>query len=336
MDSITHIAIGACLGDAIAGKQFGKKAMLWGALAHSFPDIDFLASFWLDTASDLLAHRGFTHSILGVVIASALLSFVATRVHPHPSFQLGKWFQFFLILIGLHIFLDAFNNYGVGWFEPFSHRRISFNILYVADPFFSLVPIVAAVVIAFLPTNSSKRSNWIKLSMITASMYLVFAIWNKYRINSKVMAAFEKEHIPHDHYFTTPAPLQNWLWYTVAGDEKGFYVAFTSLLDSSDRINWNYYPKQDSLLTPFRNTEDLQHLIRFSQGFYTVEKRKDTVLFNDLRFGQVFGWQQPKAPFVFYFYLTHPSENNMIVQRGRFKGWTWENFVFFVDRVRGH
>ena len=29
-------------------------------------------------------------------------------------------------------FIDAFNNYGVGWFEPFSHERISFNAIYVA------------------------------------------------------------------------------------------------------------------------------------------------------------------------------------------------------------
>jgi hypothetical protein len=33
MDSITHIALGACMGQAFAGKQLGKRAMLWGAMA---------------------------------------------------------------------------------------------------------------------------------------------------------------------------------------------------------------------------------------------------------------------------------------------------------------
>jgi inner membrane protein len=45
-----------------------KKAMLWGALAQSIPDIDFLASFWMNTSGNLLAHRGFTHSFLFVAI----------------------------------------------------------------------------------------------------------------------------------------------------------------------------------------------------------------------------------------------------------------------------
>ena len=79
MDSITHIALGACMGEAFAGKKLGKKAMLWGALAQSIPDIDFVASFWMDTSSNLLAHRGFTHSFLFCVIAALFLAFFAER-----------------------------------------------------------------------------------------------------------------------------------------------------------------------------------------------------------------------------------------------------------------
>ena len=42
MVSITHIALGACMGEAFSGKQLGKKATLWGAIAQSIPDIDFI------------------------------------------------------------------------------------------------------------------------------------------------------------------------------------------------------------------------------------------------------------------------------------------------------
>ena len=70
MDSLTHIALGACVGEAFFGRKIGRKAMLWGALAQSIPDVDFLAAFWLNTTDNLLAHRGFTHSILfGLLIA---------------------------------------------------------------------------------------------------------------------------------------------------------------------------------------------------------------------------------------------------------------------------
>ena len=73
MDSITHIALGACMGEAFAGKTLGKKAMLWGALAQSIPDIDFIASFWMDTSSNLLAHRGFTHHNLVLCLQNAYI-----------------------------------------------------------------------------------------------------------------------------------------------------------------------------------------------------------------------------------------------------------------------
>ena len=57
MDSLTHIVLGACIGEAMLGKKLGKKAMLIGAIAQSLPDIDFVAALWLGPAENLLAHR---------------------------------------------------------------------------------------------------------------------------------------------------------------------------------------------------------------------------------------------------------------------------------------
>ncbi len=136
MDSLTHIAFGACIGEAFFGRVIGKKAMLWGALAQSVPDIDFIAAFWMTPADNLLAHRGFTHSILFALIVTPFLSLLAQRWHRPHNISIKRWMLFFALQIFIHIFIDAFNNYGVGWFEPFSHYRISFNTIYVADPFF--------------------------------------------------------------------------------------------------------------------------------------------------------------------------------------------------------
>ena len=57
MDSLTHTVLGACLGQVIAGKKIGKKAMLWGAIANNIPDIDVITSAWMGQADSLLAHR---------------------------------------------------------------------------------------------------------------------------------------------------------------------------------------------------------------------------------------------------------------------------------------
>ncbi len=70
VDTITHIALGACLGEILGGKQLGKKALVVGAFAQTFPDIDFVCALWMDPSSNVLAHRGLTHYIFfGVLIA---------------------------------------------------------------------------------------------------------------------------------------------------------------------------------------------------------------------------------------------------------------------------
>jgi inner membrane protein len=336
MDSITHLALGACMGEAFAGKALGKKAMLWGAMAQSIPDIDFITSFWMDTPSGLLAHRGFTHSFLCCALITPLLALLAERWHRPHNIRLQRWLLFFGGVIFIHIFIDAFNNYGVGWLEPFSHIRISFNAIYVADPFFSISPGIAAVTLILLNRYSPRRKKWHRIGLVIPAFYLLYCTINKIKIDTDAKEILQKQQISYSRYFTTPAPLQNWLWYVVAGNDSGYYVGFRSLFDRKKQISFQYFPRNDALLIPSGNQEGLQQLIRFSQQFYTVEKWNDTLVFNDLRFGQIIGWQNPNGKFVFHYFLQHPDDNSLVVQRGRFEGWDWRVFLALINRIRGN
>jgi membrane-bound metal-dependent hydrolase YbcI (DUF457 family) len=104
MDSLTHIALGACIGEAFFEKGFGRKAMIWGALAQSIPDIDFIASFWLGTTEDLLAHRGFTHSILFALLITPLFAYVADAIHRPHEIMFRKFLLFFAAEVFMHLF----------------------------------------------------------------------------------------------------------------------------------------------------------------------------------------------------------------------------------------
>jgi inner membrane protein len=336
MDSITHIALGACMGEAFAGKTLGKKAMLWGALAQSIPDIDFMASFWMDTSSNLLAHRGFTHSFLFCAVITPLLALMAEHWHRPHNIRLQRWVLFFGAVIFIHIFLDAFNNYGVGWLEPFSHQRISFNTIYVADPFFSIWPGIAFVALVFLNRYTPKRKKWWRMGLALPTLYLAYCFVNKAKINADVKDILQNQKISYSRYFSTPAPLQNWLWYVVAGNDSGYYVGFRSLFDSKKTIAFQYFPRNDSFVKSISDHEDLHQLIRFSQQFYTIEKWTDTLVFNDLRFGQIIGWQNPKEKFVFHYYLQHTNDNKLVVQRGRFAKWDWAVFLQLLKRIKGN
>ena len=73
-----------------------------------------------------------------------------------------------------------------------------------------------------------------------------------------------------------------------------------------------------------------------SQGYYTVEQWKDTLVFNDLRFGQINGWQNPNSRFAFHYYLSHPEDNDLIVQRGRMAGVNMGSARVMWERILGH
>jgi len=335
LDSLTHIALGACVGEAFFERGFGKKAMVWGALAQSIPDIDFLAGLWTSPAGDLLAHRGFTHSILFALLIVPAFALSADKIHRPHNIAFRTWLLFFAAEVFMHLFIDAFNNYGIGWLEPFSDARFSFNTIYVADPFFSIWPAIALAALIFLNRYSPKRRFWWRFGLIIPFAYLGYCSINKMKIDSEVQAAFKNQHISHERYFTTPAPLQNWLWYVVAGNDSGYQVGFRSLFDSKKEIDFTYFPRNDSLLKPVADDQELHKLIRFSQQFYTVEKWRDTLVFNDLRFGQIIGWEKPTGRFVFHFYLQYPDDNKMVVQRGRFTGWDWNVVKNFLRRIKG-
>jgi inner membrane protein len=309
--------------------------MFWGVLAQSIPDIDFIASTWLNTPENLLTHRGFTHSILFALIIVPVFALSADKIHRPHNIKFKTWLLFFAAEVFLHLFLDAFNNYGVGWFEPFSHVRFSFNTIYVADPFFSVWAGIAFLMLVISDKHSNKRKFWWRFGIIIPFLYLGYCSINKIKINKDVKEILSAQHIPHERYFTTPAPLQNWLWYVVAGNDTGYYVGYRSVFDSKKQMHFEYFRRNDSLLNSISDHEDLQKLIRFSQQFYTIEKYSDTLVFNDLRFGQIIGWEDPKEKFAFHYYLQHPQDNKLVVQRGRFAKWDWSVIKTMLRRISG-
>ena len=336
MDSLTHIALGACIGEAFFEKGFGKKAMLWGMLAQSIPDIDFVAGFWMSTPETLLAHRGFTHSILFGLLIVPVFALLAERLHRPHNITFRKWMMFFAAEVFVHLFIDAFNNYGIGWFEPFSHHRFSFNAIYVADPFFSVWPAIACCALLIMNRFHLHRKIWWKFGIILPAFYLCYCVMNKIVIDHEVSKQLEAREIPHERYFTTPAPLQNWLWFVVAGNDQGYSVGYTSVFDHQSTIPLNYFPRNDSLLQSAPQDDDLKRLLRFSQQYYTLEKWNDTLVFNDLRFGQEIGWYDPKEKFVFHYYLNFPTNNDLVIQRGRFEGWNKTVAYSLWENIKGH
>jgi len=79
MDSLTQIVLGAAVGETVLGKKIGNKAMLWGALAGTIPDLDVYQSFLFDALTANELHRGFSHSILFSIILAPILAWLVVK-----------------------------------------------------------------------------------------------------------------------------------------------------------------------------------------------------------------------------------------------------------------
>jgi inner membrane protein len=335
MDTVTHIVLGACIGEVVLGQKIGKKALIAGAVAQSIPDIDFISAFWLSPAQQLLAHRGITHSFLFIALMAPVL---ATAVH-RPLFRnvkLTLLTSFLLLEMLVHIFLDAFNNYGVGWFEPFTNYRVSFNAVYVADILMISVPLISCLALFLVPVVNKNRLRWARAGITWTFLYLGICIFNKLFINGQISRTLADSKMARLSFITTPAPLQNMLWMVVAGDGKGYYVGYRSVFDQNPKPNFSYFPMNEYLLDSLSDHREVDILKQFSQHLYTVEKWTDTIVFNDLRFGQIIGWHDPKERFVFHYFLHHKADNRLVVQRGRFAKWDRHSIASFIRRLKGN
>lgn len=337
MDTLTHIVIGACAGEATTGKRLGQKALWLGAIAQSLPDIDFVTHFWLEQPDEIIAHRGLTHSILFAFLSTILLAWICRYVFHAHELSWKRWILLFGVNLFSHIFLDSFNAYGTGWFEPFNHSRISFNVIYVADPFFSIWPFLAFLGLLIIRRDQHKRKIIWMAGIGFAFAYLIYAIVNKSIVEQVVRKNMRDMNIPvlSSNYFTTPTPLNSLLWYVVIKDKNGFYINYRSVNDREENIPYEYFPRNDSLAESVIDKEELNKLIAFAQGYYTIENRNDSLLLNVIRFGQVAGWYYPKEKFAFYYLLDRPGENELVVQRGRFQKWNAATFHSFIARIRG-
>lgn len=335
MDSLTHVVLGAAIGEAALGKKIGRKAMLWGALADTIPDFDVFASPCFSDAQQLLVHRGFTHSFLFVALASPLFGWLFSKWFKKTEVNWKSWTWLFFLGLMSHVLLDSLTAYGTAWFEPFSEYRVSFNTIFVADVFYTL-PFLICVLIALIAKNGSpKRLQWNKAGLWISSAYLVFTIVNKWHVHDTVTEGLDKKNIIVADIVTTPTPLNNFLWMSYSNDATGYWFGYYSIFDKTKDIDFYHVNRKDSLLKSYENSEDVKFLKRFSKDHYIMSMEDSTVYFNDIRFGQVGGWNGPDSSFVFAFRLNNRTDNSRALNRGKFETTFKDAFLSLANRVKG-
>ena len=111
MDSITQIALGAAVGESVLGRRIGNKAMLWGAIIGTLPDLDVFVPLG-DAVRNFTYHRSVTHSLLMLLLATPLMVWLINRIHPSLYEHRARWAVMVYLVFATHVLLDSFTTYG--------------------------------------------------------------------------------------------------------------------------------------------------------------------------------------------------------------------------------
>ncbi len=338
MDSLTQIVLGAACGEAVLGKKIGNKALLFGAIAGTIPDLDVLTGPWIysNEIDSMASHRGFSHSILfsilGAFVFGYLVYWLYNRGRRLNTTTRKDWILLFFLALFTHIVLDSFTPYGTQWFLPFSDARVAFNNISVADPVYTVPFLVCMIVLMFFNRKSKRRRNWLKAGLLISSAYMIFTIGNKFRINSLFEKSLKEDQISYDRFRVQPSILNNILWYGVAENKNNYHVSYYSLLDKESKFtNWLTLPKNHDLIP--KDHPDLKTLAWFSDDYFNVFPTEEIGQFryNDLRYPSFS--DDPKEAL---FSMTIFREGNRWdIKPFNGKAPSKEDFNAFIERIKG-
>jgi inner membrane protein len=291
MDSLTQIVLGAACGEAVLGKKIGNKALLFGAIGGTIPDLDvFIGRLLYSNEIQAMAfHRGFMHSILFAILGCFIFGFITFKLYNFgirkETTNLKNWIWLFFWSIFTHPILDCFTPYGTQLFAPFSDYRVAFNNISVVDPLYTLPFLICMIIVLFFKRTNIKRLKWTKAGIYISSCYMIFTLVNKIYIDLVFKNSFEKAGINYLRFSAQPTIFNNILWYSVAETETKYYVAFYSLLDKSSNSEKILEVDKNHTLIDM-NDENLKKLSWFSNGFYNLSKKEKigTYKYIDLRY----------------------------------------------------
>lgn len=337
MDTLSHLVLGACIGEALLGKKIGKKAMLWGALANNFSDVDVFFTPLFHPVDALFIHRGITHSFLFLILITPIFGWTFCKWNKSKTASMKNWILFFFIALLAHPLLDSCTVYGTGIFEPLSHYRLQFTSLFIVEPLYTLPLLIAFIVLLILKKDSAKRKFWTKFGLMSSTLYLALTICNKLYIGKVFSDSMKKQNIHFTDYYSSPTPFNTILWYVVAKDTNGLWIGYYSHFDKSKDIKFSILSQNDSLADDLIQNEAVQKLIRFSQGYYCFTKRDGELYINDLRFAFAGEFNSNANNFVFSFGLKKDdlAPYGVQIKQNSWSRSRFEGFSKLIERVKG-
>lgn len=230
MDSLTQAVLGAGLQGALLGRFHGRKALAAGAILATLPDLDVFLDHG-DPISNMIHHRGFSHSLLVLTTLAAVLTWLYRRWRPNPEYSAGLLFLTLWLVLCTHPLLDAFTSYGTQLWWPLRPVPTSWSSIFIIDPFFTL-PLTVAVIAAAVMGSRPRILKALSWTLIWCALYLMLSVGIKTIMEARVQRMLSQQGIHVQSMFSTPQPFTIFLWRVVARTDDDHYVeAISSVFD---------------------------------------------------------------------------------------------------------
>lgn len=296
MDTVTHFALGGTLAALALGRRTGPwRAVLWGGLVGTLPDLDVLVDHG-DAVLDMIRHRAETHALCWLSLAAPAIALgVAALLGELRHF--GRWWLALWLALVAHALLDAMTIYGTRLLLPFDATPYGLGSLFVIDPLFTL-PLLVGVAGLLTGRGGARGRRWLCFGLATSLAYAGWSIAAQQHALGLARRSLAAQGVGAERVLATAAPLQTFLWRIVATTPEELFEAHWSVFDGDAPLQWTHVDRGASYLAALRDHPAVAELDAFSHGFWKMWRDGDEVRMADVRMGM-------EPHYVFTFVVGH-------------------------------
>jgi inner membrane protein len=285
MDSLSQIVLGAAVCGAVT-RQPLRRALAYGAVLGTLPDLDVLVLGHLDPVEQFVRHRSFSHSLFVLSAAAPLLAWLLRRLDRQlrPIAASRWWLAVWLVLI-THPLLDACTVYGTQLWWPLTPPPTSWANVFIIDPLYTL-PLLIAVLAVWWRADAVRAAPMLLAALLVSHAYLAWGWLARQHVEREVAAELARRGQQVDALLASPAPFTTLLWRVIVRTPEGHAEAWYSLLRGDPaRFELRVIAADAALRTDLPPIPALRTLHWFSHGFLKAEAVDGRLRVADLRMG---------------------------------------------------
>ncbi|MGC6248368.1 metal-dependent hydrolase [Bisgaard Taxon 45] len=284
MDSVTQFVLGAAIQGVGIGKYQGRKALLYGGLLGTLPDLDVFIRY-ADPISSMTYHRGFSHSLFVLTALAFCITWLTFKRHTNLPFSFRRLFITLTLALITHPLIDAMTVYGTQLFWPIPSSPVVWSTVFVIDPIYTL-PLIFTCLLAYWRKLDPRAIRYLFTALLFGCVYFAVGFMSRAYHEHRFETVLTQQGIEVDDVLATPTPFNIILWRVIAKDKQGnLYDAVSGWLDKNApefiKIPLNQALKNKVIAT----SPQLQRFEWFTSNWVHYEQIGNQLVASDTRMG---------------------------------------------------